>query len=154
MFVVTGRALSTGLTRAELWRGLVRKAEAPVEFVNAITDCRVLERGDDWLVREIVLRGDRVRERVTFDPEREVRFERITGPVAGTIVNRIERDERGRLSVRFTFRLEVDDLAPGSAAEARYAAQMKDSYLAAIRTTLARARLLARQSPANHRSAP
>ncbi len=141
MFTVTGRARSRDLTRAELWDGLVRKAEDPIPFVRAITACRVLDRGDGWLEREIVLRGDVVRERVTFASSRDlVRFERLSGPVAGTIENRIEEDGDGRLALRFTFRLEVDGLAAGSRDEAAYAARMKGSYLAAIRSTIARVR--------------
>ncbi len=57
------------LTRAQVWRGLVMKAENAVPFVPAMTRCEVVERRENQLVREIVLRGERLTERVTFYPE-------------------------------------------------------------------------------------
>jgi hypothetical protein len=140
MFVVTGSERSPDLSVEELWSGLVRKAEDPVPFVRAITDCRVVERGADWLVREIVLRGEPVRELVTFENANAVRFVRLSGRFLGTIENRIERGTDGALALRFSFHLEAKDLPAGSDAERDYAANMRDSYLAAIRSTLERTR--------------
>lgn len=140
MFVVTGSERSLGLTHEQLWRGLVRKAEEPMSFVRAITDCQVIERGPDFLVREILLRGERVRELVRFEPPNVVRFTRLSGRVAGTIENRIETDPAQGLTLRFTFHLEAEGLESGSAEERDYAAMMRDSYLAAIHSTLERTR--------------
>ncbi len=142
MFTVSGREPSRDLTHDQLWLGLLSKAEDPVPFVRAITRCRVTDRGADWLVREILLRGDRVVERVTFHPrESEVRFERLSGPVLGTITNRVEGDDGGGLALRFTFALEVTGIPPGSREESEYAERMRDSYLDAIRTTIDRTRV-------------
>lgn len=140
MFVVTGSEVSNDLDAKDLWSGLLKKAEDPVPFVRAITDCRVVERGDGWLVREIVLRGETVRELVTFEAENVVRFVRLSGRVGGTIENRIERKDDGALGLRFSFHLEVKDLPAGSEAERVYAETMRDSYLAAIRSTIDRTR--------------
>lgn len=142
MFVVTGCETSSDLTREQLWQGLIRKAEDPVPFVRAITDCRVVERGHDWLVREIVLRGERVRELVTFEAQNVVRFVRLSGRVAGTIENRIEAATDGALALRFSFLLEAADIAAGSLEEREYASTMRESYLAAIHSTLERTRAL------------
>ncbi len=143
MFCVTGSEPALDLSREELWRGLVRKAEDPCAFVAAITECRVLERRDAGLVREIVVRGERVRERVTFEPGRRVRFERLSGPVRGTILNEIERDLAGELALRFTFALEADGRAPGSLEERAYFRSMARAYMASVRSTLAETRRLA-----------
>jgi hypothetical protein len=136
MFEVARTEPVRALTREQLWRGLVRKAEFPEPFVRAITASRVLRRDGRELEREVVLRGDRVRERVTFEPGVAVHFERLTGPAWGTIENRIVEDDRGGLGLRFTFRFEVEGLAPGSVEECAFAERMGASYLAAVRTTL------------------
>jgi hypothetical protein len=81
------------LTRSLVWRGLVMKAENPLPLVPVITSCKVTERRQDGLVREIVDKGDTITEVVTFHPERTVKFERTSGRVLGTILNEIV-DER------------------------------------------------------------
>ncbi len=135
MFEVARTEPVRSLTREELWEGLVRKAEFPQPFVPAITACRILRRRASGFDREVVLRGDVVRERVTFEPGVAVRFVRLSGPALGTIENRIV-EASDRLGLRFTFRLEVDGLVPGGAEERAFAEHMRDSYLAAVRTTI------------------
>jgi Domain of unknown function (DUF1857) len=142
MFTVTGCQSSPNLTCDQLWQGLVRKAEDPMPFVRAITACRVVDRGPDWFVREIELRGETVRELVTFEKPTVVRFVRLSGRVAGTIENRIVRARDGGLELRFTFHLEPRDLEAGSIAEREFASMMRESYLAAINSTLERTRAL------------
>ena len=41
------------LTRDDVWRGLMWKAEVPMPFVEPIVDCEILERFDDGFLREI-----------------------------------------------------------------------------------------------------
>jgi hypothetical protein len=123
------------LTRELVWRGLVMKAENPLPFVPVITKCTVRERAADRLVREIVDKGDTIVENVTFYPRRMVKFERVTGRVLGTILNEIIEDD-GELALRFTFKLTVEGLAPGSAAETEFAATMEQGYLMAVAATL------------------
>ncbi len=134
------------LTRSLVWRGLVMKAENPLPFVPVITSCRVLERRSDGLTREIVDKGDTITEIVTFQPERMVKFERTSGRVLGTILNEIIDDADGELALRFTFTLTVEGMAPGSAAEGDFAAQMEQGYLMAVAATLKAMRRLARQN--------
>jgi len=143
MFTVTGIEDANGLQLDQLWPALLRKAEEPMPFVPAISDCRVVARGAGWLVRDIVLRGEPVRERVTFEPTRRVHFERMSGAARGTIDNEIEGDDERGLRLRFTFHLAVAGLRHGSDEERAFAAAMGDSYLAAIRATLERARAIA-----------
>lgn len=135
------------LTRGQLWESLVLKAEDPVPFVPAIRSCTVLERTSDGLVREIEARGDRIRERVTFVPEERVHFERLSGRARGTIENIIDTGAAGELWLRFTFALELEDVAPGSPEEEAYGATMQESYLAAVEATLRAARRRARGEP-------
>jgi hypothetical protein len=133
------------LTRELVWRGLVMKAENPLPFVPVITKCTVRERAADRLVREIVDKGDTIVENVTFYPQRMVKIERVTGRVLGTILNEIIEDD-GELALRFTFKLTVEGLAPGSAAETEFAATMEQGYLMAVAATLKAMRELARDN--------
>ena len=131
------------LDRGLVWRGLVMKAENPLPFVPVISSCKVIERRADGLVREIVDKGDTIREVVTFNPERLVKFERTSGRVLGTILNEIIEDADGDLALKFTFTLTIENVAPGSAEESEFAAQMEDGYLMAVRATLKAMRKLA-----------
>jgi len=133
------------LTRAQVWRGLVMKAENAVPFVPAMTLCEVVERRENQLVREIVLRGQRLTERVTFYPERMVKFERLSGGAMGTILNEIAEDERDGLCLRFTFTLGVESLAPGSAEEKEFAKVMEADYLTTMSATVKIIRHLVRE---------
>ena len=131
-----------GLTRAELWQALQLKVEDATLFVPGMSYCQVVARGDNEITREIVYRGDRRRQKVTFLPGEWVRFEHLSGPATGHVMNVIEEDEQGNLHLRFTFEMEVEGLAPGSAEEQAYADRMRDDYLAAVRGTIDAARKL------------
>lgn len=125
------------LTRSDVWKGLVMKAENALPFVAAMTQCEVLERGENELVREVGFQnGERAKEHVTFDPEREVRFDRLTGSASGSITNEIEEDETGELYLRFGFDLEIEGMAPGSDEERTYADEMRDGYFSTVANTL------------------
>lgn len=127
------------LTRSDVWRGLVMKGENALPFVPIMEACDVIERGTDdgtdWLIREIRIAGNVMREKVAFHPEHTVAFERLDGIERGTILNEI-LDGDGSLALRFTFTLSREDMADGSDAEKTYAASMEDSYLKAVRSTI------------------
>jgi hypothetical protein len=132
------------LTRGLVWRGLVMKAENLLPFVPVISSCKVLERRDNGLLREIVDKGDTITEIVTFHPQRTVKFERTSGRILGTILNEIIEDGDGDLALKFTFTLTIEDVAAGSAEEKEFAGQMESGYLTAVRATLDAVRKLAR----------
>jgi hypothetical protein len=134
------------LPRSLVWRGLVMKAENPLPFVPVISSCKVIERRSDGLIREIVDKGDTITEVVTFDPERMVKFERLSGRVLGTILNEIIEDDAGGLALKFTFTLSIEGVADGSAEEKEFASQMEDGYLMAVRATLKAMRQLAKDN--------
>lgn len=129
----------TGLTRSDVWRGLVMKGENALPFVPVMEACDVVERGTeagtDWLIREIRIAGNTMREKVTFRPEHTVQFDRLDGIERGTILNEIlGRDDT--LSLRFTFTLSREDMEDGSDAEKAYADSMEDTYLKAVQSTV------------------
>jgi len=124
------------LNRDQVWRGLERKAENALPFVPKMSKCETFERGENYLVRDIVFRGEPASERVTFYPKKMVQFDRLSGSTLGTIKNEIEEDANGELSLRFTFSLEKEGIPPNSTEEHAYAKQMEGDYLGAVQATL------------------
>ena len=125
------------LDRADVWKGLEKKAHNALPYVPSMTKCEVTETGDNWLQREIEFRGQKLGERITFEPQETVRFERTSGEVMGTILNEILEDDAGELSLRFSFDLELEGVEPGSPAEKEYEETMKGDYEKAVESTLA-----------------
>jgi hypothetical protein len=125
------------LTRHDVWKGLVMKANNALPFVPAMTHCHVLQRESDLVfVREIEFRGERCRERITLTPEQRVKFERLDGSVLGTILNLIEEDQNG-LGLRFSFSLQLAGVKDGSPEEIEYGKIVEKDYLKAVDATLA-----------------
>lgn len=136
------------LNRANVWDGLVLKAENALPFVPAMTYCEVTQRhGDTIFDRDIDFRGQRFTERITLEAPHRVTFTRIAGPVLGTIANEIEGDGDD-LQLRFSFALVVAGVAGGSAEEKAYAESMTGDYLKAVEATLNAMRRLAEGVPA------
>ena len=81
-----------------------------------------------------------LREKVTFEPENRVIFERTRGSELGRIENIIGEDDKGNLTLTFAFRLRKDGIAEGSDAEKAHFAPMETAYLNAVASTLAAVR--------------
>jgi hypothetical protein len=133
------------VTREELWKGLVAKANNALPFVAVMTHCKVTERhGDTVFDREVEVHGDRLTERITLEEPHRVVFTRLSGPVLGTITNEIEVGEReDALSLRFSFALAVRGVPGGSPEEREHADRMTGDYLRAVESTLAAIRKVA-----------
>jgi Acetylaranotin biosynthesis cluster protein L len=131
------------LRRADVWDGLLMKANNALPFVPAMTHCEVVARhGETVFDREIDFRGQRFTERITLEQPHRVVFTRIAGPVLGTIANEIEGGEDD-LRLRFSFALVVAGIEGGSAEERAYADGMTADYLTAVAATLAAMRRVA-----------
>lgn len=124
------------LSRHDVWTGLEMKANNALPYVPIMQKCEVIEHGDGWLMRDIVVNNVPLRERVTFEPEQRVIFERIAGSEPGRIENIIGEDPQGNLTLTFSFALSKEGLAPGSDAETRHFAPMEGAYLGAVASTL------------------
>ncbi len=125
------------LTRSDVWKGLVMKADNALPFVPAMTHCKVLERESDTIfVREIEFRGEKCCERITLFPQERVQFVRLDGSVLGTIENLIEEDADG-LCLRFRFKLSLAGAAGGSPEKIEYGQVVEKDYLKAVDATLA-----------------
>ena len=131
------------LSRADVWDGLVLKANNALPFVPSMTYCEVTARHSDTVFdRDIDFRGDRFTEQITLEQPHRVTFTRIAGPVLGTIANEIEGPDDD-LRLRFSFALVVAGVEGGSAAEQEYAGSMTADYLKAVAATLAAMRRIA-----------
>ena len=128
------------LNQDQIWQGLEQKALDAVPYVEAITECRVIDRQSDSVFdREVQLGGHRYVERVWLGPPDRVVFARLDGPVLGTITNQIVTDGDA-LTIVFQFALTV---RPGDSipvTEQQLSAQMVSAYRSAVETTLAAVR--------------
>lgn len=143
-FEVNAAGEAAPINRAQMWKGLVMKAEDAAPFVPAMKECRILERYDDGFLREVHLRGVVMRERIVFTPDVEVYFERVDPPDGGWITNVLSDSDRG-LMLTFTFGLTFPGVVAGSAEERRRGDAVKESYVAAIAATLAETRRRVRE---------
>ena len=124
------------LNRSQVWQGLLLKAENPVPFLKSMSACTVIDRGDNWLLRNFTLRGEDMQERVTFCPEKRVTFRRTKSSVMGTITNEIVELKDGEIGLRFTFSLDIEGLEEGSLEEKDFVDLMFDSYSEGVHSTL------------------
>lgn len=130
------------LTRHQVWQGLLLKAEDATRFVPLITYCKVLERSENGLLREVNFGPGRMRERVTFFPEERVRFEQLDGPLqGGWIDNLIEEDDAGALRLRFVFSAPRGG-GPGGPGGPGGRSGINATYRQALESTLATVRRL------------
>ena len=137
--------LIDSLSRMQLWRGLVLRAENPLLFVMALDRFEILERGDSQLVRVLHFGSLRLRDRVTFIPMQQVRYEvEAAGDTpAASLVMTIEEPEPEQLFVRFDY-----ETLPGGAAAAMddfYSSFAKQAYLEADIDTISTIRRLAEE---------
>jgi Domain of unknown function (DUF1857) len=123
------------LTRSDIWKGLVMKAEDALPFVPGMAKCNVVKRTPNGLVRDIIFRGEDARERITFYPEHKVVFVRESGNVDGFIVNEVLGDDDDP-RLRFSFALQLVDAPSDSAAEQEFRQVMERDYLKAVDATL------------------
>jgi len=131
------------LTPADVWDGLVLKANNALPFVPSMTYCEVTRRHSDTVFdRDIDFRGQRFTERITLEAPHRVTFTRIAGPVLGTIANEVEVSDDG-VALRFSFALVIMGVTGGSAEEQAYADSMTGDYLKAVAATLNAMRRLA-----------
>ncbi len=116
--------LLTEVSRAQLWRGLVRRAERPVEFVLGLAGATIERQAEQpgrlQLARTLDFGGFRVRDRVvlTADGVSVTEVEAGSGYPASRLTVRIEEPAAGSLFLRFTYESEqgaegepVDELA-------------------------------------------
>ena len=93
------------LSRAQLWAGLVMRAEKPEITLVGLDECQILDRADQEMRRELRFGHFRVRDRVRFVPMDYVIYEveATDSTPASTLTMAIEEPEDNHLFVRFTY---------------------------------------------------
>jgi ketosteroid isomerase-like protein len=138
--ILVNEPSKTTLSRHDVWAGLLMKANNALPYVPIMSKCEVIERGEGWLTRDILLKDVPLREKVSFEPESRVIFDRIGGDELGRIENIIGEDEKGNLTLTFSFGLTKKGIPEGSDAEQKHFAQMEGAYFGAVASTLAAVR--------------
>lgn len=142
-----GNPLLDPLSRHQLWRGLLRRAEVPREFVLGLEGATIHERIEDGAAIELVRTLDfgsfQVRDRVRLTPlsHSEIRTEASALYPASTMTIRIEEPAPDRLFLRFVYESDADD--GGSALDAATSALRNQAYESADLDTVAQIRRLA-----------
>jgi len=136
------------LSREQLWRGLVLRAENPLLFVLALDRFEIIERWENTLSRVLHFGELRLRDRVSFSPMQQVRYEieAAGDSPAATLVMSIEEPEPGQLFVRFDY----ETLRDGAIAplDAFYSSFVKQAYVEADIDTISTIRSLAAEAGA------
>lgn len=137
------------LSRSQLWKGLVRRAENPVEFVLGLNRATIHERIEDGTETELKRTLDfgafEVHDRVRLAPlsHTEIRTQASPHFPASRLLIRIEEPHPDRLYLRFVYE---SDVADGSGElDVTTATLRNQAYESADLDTVARIRALAEQ---------
>jgi hypothetical protein len=101
------------LTRDQLWRGLVLRAEMPKAFVPWLDRCNIIDRSEAAISRELHYGDLIVHDHVTFLPQEQVRYHvpRQKDIPDSTLTMTIEEPQPDILFVRFEYEDGTDDAA-------------------------------------------
>lgn len=93
------------LNRQQLWQGLMLRAESPQTFNPHIENVILLERGEQWLLREVDFGNLLVRDRIELIHEQAIHFHTEAGDkhAGGELLISIEEPELHSLFVRFSY---------------------------------------------------
>lgn len=105
---------ATGAERIDahqLWEELLRKAENPVPFVPAITECTVRDRFPGGFTREIIRDGKPVFQRIEIEPGMRIVYRQPGDPEVESIVNQVDLDADAGLTLTISVSLAPEGLA-------------------------------------------
>lgn len=93
------------LSREQLWRGLVLRADTPKLFVPHLDDCQIDERVDNGFRRRLYYGELMIEDRVTLVPFHQVRYDVAPQPDinASSLLMTIEAPTADTLWVRFQY---------------------------------------------------
>lgn len=106
------------LSRAQLWQGLVLRAEAPALFIPHLDSCTIVARSTNTVSRRLKFGDLTINDHVHYTPLGRIRFQipEQQEILASTLEITIEEPQPDRLFVRFTY----EDTAPEEGPEAFY----------------------------------
>ena len=137
------------LTREQLWRGLVRRAEEPVSFVYGLRGAEVLLREEmerlTVLTRTLDFGSVTVVDRVRLYPMERTEIHAVPSPdwPPGRLVIRIEEPLPDHLFLRFTYELRGEEEGERALDVATHALR-RQAYKRADIDTVGRIRQLAK----------
>jgi hypothetical protein len=131
------------LTRDQLWRGLVLRAEYPKMFIGWLDACDILDRSGKSIDRELRYGDLTIRDRVTFSPQLRVHYHvPAQKDIPESDLNMtIEEPQPGLLFMRFEYEDSTSD-AEGTP-EAFYNEFRRSAYQASDIDTIRTIRQLA-----------
>lgn len=131
------------ITRQQLWRGLVLRAEQPTLFVMGLDACEITARSTDALSRTLRFGQLLVHDHVKFAPLEQVHYQvpQQDAIPASDLTMTIEEPEPGVLFVRF----EYDDHTQETDEESFYNDFRREAYKEADIDTIRMIRQLAQQ---------
>ena len=93
------------LSRAQLWRGLVLRAERPTLFVLGLDSCDVTQRSEHGLSRTLQFGNLTIYDEVSFLPQQHVHYHvpQQNDIPASDLTMTIEEPASGALFVRFEY---------------------------------------------------
>ena len=139
--------LADTLTRAQLWRGLVLRAEQPTQFVLGLAGSAIRHRevrGDEaTLTRDLDFGTFSVHDHVTLKPQQHVQTRTDAGPTwpASRLTITIEAPQPELLFLRFVYEFDEEDDTTELGAQTD--ALRRQAYMRADLDTVARIRALA-----------
>lgn len=119
--------LLSDMTREELWFGLLCRAEDARPFLPGLDECRILERQEFELIRELRFGKVRIRDRVVLKPMQSVRFEseRTEEHAGGILTITIEEPEVDLMVLRFCYETTLPE---GGSPDSAYVEYIKSAY--------------------------
>ena len=119
------------LTRSQLWRGLVRRAKQPKEFVETLDACEINVYSELVFTRTLTFGRLVIHDQVTLTPEESVRYdiEASREVPGGTLSMTIEEPGQEQLFVRFAY--DTRAIEGGPPREAFYDEYVKQAYVEA-----------------------
>lgn len=93
------------LSRAQLWRGLLLRAEQPEPFMHGLDNCAILERDEAYLHRELRFGSVVIRDRIELVPEESLVYAIAADSAqpGGKLAITIEEPAPNQLFVRFVY---------------------------------------------------
>jgi len=114
------------LTRQQLWRGLVMRAESPTAFVPHLDSCDIIERTEVTILRSLKYGDLVIQDRVTYLEQHQICYHVSAQKdfSDSTLTMTIEEPVANALFVRFTY----EDASPDEGAEAMYNDFRRSAY--------------------------
>jgi hypothetical protein len=110
------------LTREQLWRGLVMRAEQPMLFVEHLDECRLSDQSMQSVTRELRYGKVTIKDVVSYLPQLQVRYQvpKQQDIAGSSLIMTIEEPGPEMLFVRFEYEDEAVERQPAAQAEQEF----------------------------------